>query len=139
MDLKTVRVMLLGLVKAKRVAWGKDAAWAWRYSNGVPTSVGAVAGFAGGLKKIDPARYGTLNHPGDSYSYDIFTQTGDLVRREDFARTSIGGVSGLNEWVWDGRNGDGAVVASGGYIALVEAEGIGQTLHVMRRKIAVVR
>ena len=27
-----------------------------------------------GLKKIDPARYGTLEHPGDAFSFDIFTQ-----------------------------------------------------------------
>jgi hypothetical protein len=29
---------------------------------------------AGGLKAADPERYGTLTHPGDGYSYDIFTQ-----------------------------------------------------------------
>jgi len=33
-----------------------------------------------GLKKIDPARYGTLDHPGDAYSYDIFTQVARAVR-----------------------------------------------------------
>jgi hypothetical protein len=49
--------------------------------NGVASSVGAIAGFSGGLKKIDPARYSTLNHPGDSFSYDIFTQTGEALRR----------------------------------------------------------
>ncbi len=27
-----------------------------------------------GLKTIDPARYGSLAHPGDGYSFDIFTQ-----------------------------------------------------------------
>lgn len=27
-----------------------------------------------GLKTIDPARYGSLSHPGDGYSFDIFTQ-----------------------------------------------------------------
>jgi hypothetical protein len=31
------------------------------------------------------------------------------------------------------------VVASGGYIALIEAEAKGATLHVIRRKLAVVR
>ncbi|MCK2215623.1 hypothetical protein MF672_017775 [Actinomadura sp. ATCC 31491] len=30
----------------------------------------------GGLKAADPARYGTLRHPGDDYSYDIFSQAG---------------------------------------------------------------
>jgi hypothetical protein len=27
-----------------------------------------------GLKALDPARYGSLQHPGDGYSFDIFTQ-----------------------------------------------------------------
>jgi hypothetical protein len=39
----------------------------------------------------------------------------------------------------DGANGGGRTVASGGYLAFVEAQGNGATLHVMRRKIAVVR
>ena len=69
----------------------------------------------------------------------IFTQTGDLVRETSFDRGATGGTAGLNQWVWDGRNGAGNVVASGGYIVFVEAQGQGQTLHVMRRKIAVVR
>ena len=69
----------------------------------------------------------------------IFTQTGQLVREISFARAATGGRVGLNEWLWDGKNGQGETVASGGYIVLVEAEGAGQTLHVMKRKIAVVR
>jgi hypothetical protein len=69
----------------------------------------------------------------------IFTQSGDLVREESFTRAGMGGLAGLNEWTWDGTNGKGTVVASGGYVALVEAEGTGQTMHVMRRRIAVVR
>ncbi len=36
---------------------------------------GGVAGI-GPLKKSDPVRYGSLVHPGDSYSYDIFSQAG---------------------------------------------------------------
>jgi hypothetical protein len=32
------------------------------------------------LKKVDPARYGTLSHPGDSFSYDIVSQAGQTVR-----------------------------------------------------------
>jgi hypothetical protein len=35
-----------------------------------------------GLKKIDPARYGTLVHPGDAYSYDIFSQVARAVEKE---------------------------------------------------------
>ena len=32
-----------------------------------------------GLKAWDPERYGALVHPGDAYSYDIFTQAGKAV------------------------------------------------------------
>jgi Alpha/beta hydrolase domain len=34
-----------------------------------------------GLKAIDPARYGSLQHPGDGYSFDIFTQVARAVRK----------------------------------------------------------
>ncbi|MBV8950817.1 MAG: hypothetical protein JOZ99_08080, partial [Actinobacteria bacterium] len=33
-----------------------------------------------GLKAIDPARYGTLVHPGDGYSFDMFTQVARAIR-----------------------------------------------------------
>jgi len=33
------------------------------------------------LKTIDPARYGSLSHPGDSFSYDIFSQAGQSIRQ----------------------------------------------------------
>ncbi len=42
------------------------------------------------LKKADPDRYGTLNHPGDNYSYDIFSQAGATVWRQ--ADTILGGL-----------------------------------------------
>ncbi len=32
------------------------------------------------LKKADPARYGVLSHPGDAFSYDIFSQAGRAAR-----------------------------------------------------------
>jgi hypothetical protein len=68
----------------------------------------------------------------------IFTQNGDLVREQNFTRAGTGGSAGLNEWIWDGKNGRGSVVASGGYIALIEADA-GQKQDVMKRSIAVVR
>jgi hypothetical protein len=49
---------------------------------GGPVLVAAPGGadVAGkGLKTIDPARYATLEHPGDGYSFDIFTQVGRAV------------------------------------------------------------
>lgn len=33
-----------------------------------------------GIATLDPERYGTLNIPGDAYSYDIFTQVGRALR-----------------------------------------------------------
>jgi hypothetical protein len=45
-----------------------------------------VSGVAGaenagkGLKNIDPARYGSLHHPGDGYSFDIYTQVARAIR-----------------------------------------------------------
>lgn len=45
------------------------------------TVPGAGAGLVGeGLRKIDPVRYGSLDHPGDGFSFDIFTQVARAVR-----------------------------------------------------------
>ena len=49
-------------------------------------SVGVEGGggaFDISLKVVDPVRYGSLDHPGDSYSYDIFSQAGQAVLRPD--------------------------------------------------------
>lgn len=43
-----------------------------------------------GLVNIDPARYGTLEHPGDAYAYDIFGQVGRAVT--DAADQLLGGL-----------------------------------------------
>ncbi len=42
------------------------------------TSVLQIGG--SGLKKVNPKRYGTLHHPGDAYSYDIFSQAAQAIR-----------------------------------------------------------
>ncbi len=46
--------------------------------DGGPALVGVVSL---PLKTVNPARYGSLVHPGDSFSYDIFSQAGQVVRR----------------------------------------------------------
>jgi len=74
-----------------------------------------------------------------SVTLRIFTLSGNLVLQQQFPSGDPGGRPGLNEFSWDGKNGEGRVVASGGYIALIEAKGTGETLHVIRHKIAVVR
>jgi hypothetical protein len=68
----------------------------------------------------------------------IYTLSGGLVLDRQFTAGDQGGQTGLNEVTWDGRNGNGDIVASGGYILFIEAEGNGATMHVMRRKIGVV-
>jgi hypothetical protein len=47
-------------------------------------SVGVEGGggaFDISLKVVDPVRYGILNHPGDPFSYDIFSQAAQAVMR----------------------------------------------------------
>jgi hypothetical protein len=45
--------------------------------NGIPLGGTTVPG----LTKWDPQRYGSLVHPGDPYSYDIFSQAGRAVKQ----------------------------------------------------------
>jgi Alpha/beta hydrolase domain len=47
---------------------------------GIEGGSAAVQVVALPLKKVDPVRYGSLTHPGDSFSYDIFAQVGVAVR-----------------------------------------------------------
>jgi hypothetical protein len=44
------------------------------------------------LKEVDPARYGSLVHPGDSFSYDMYSQTAQAIRRP----TGIDPLAGLD-------------------------------------------
>jgi hypothetical protein len=41
---------------------------------------GDAMGAGKGIKAIDPARYGGLHHPGDQYSYDMYTQVAQSLR-----------------------------------------------------------
>lgn len=49
----------------------------------VETPVSALGGAGEGIKNQKPDRYGDLVHPGDAYSYDIFTQVARLLRDAD--------------------------------------------------------
>ena len=69
----------------------------------------------------------------------LFTLSGTLVFKREYPAGATGGAQGVNQVPWDGRNGEGQYVASGGYILNVEAERLGETIHKMRRRIAVVR
>jgi hypothetical protein len=47
---------------------------------GVEGGTTILGGPSQSLKSVNPARYGSLHHPGDSFSYDIFSQAGRAVR-----------------------------------------------------------
>lgn len=54
---------------------------------GIDEEAAAEAGASGeddssGLVNINPDRYGTLHHPGDQYTYDIFSQVGRTVKED---------------------------------------------------------
>jgi hypothetical protein len=40
----------------------------------------SVMGMGAPLKTLDPARYGSLSHPGDAFAYDIFSQAGAALQ-----------------------------------------------------------
>jgi hypothetical protein len=70
------------------VSGGLDAAPDWGLGNaellrGGFAWVGVSAQSTGvrNLKEGNPERYGTLDHPGDAYSYDIYSQVGEALRR----------------------------------------------------------
>lgn len=46
------------------------------------------------LKAVDPVRYGSLSHPGDRFSYDIYSQAGQAIRDPD-------GVDPMEGWPVD--------------------------------------
>ncbi|MBM4269585.1 MAG: hypothetical protein FJ144_23775 [Deltaproteobacteria bacterium] len=74
-------VWITGHVELMRegYAWiGVSAQWA-----GVEGPSGIPGLNLGGLKINDPERYGSLSHPGDSFSYDIYSQAGQAVRHGD--------------------------------------------------------
>ncbi len=84
------------VVEWLNVSGGTDAAPEWLYLHrhimrqgmawiGVSAQWVGVEGttegiFGVGIKTADPERYGSLLHPGDAFSYDIFTHAGRAVR-----------------------------------------------------------
>jgi hypothetical protein len=56
---------------------------------GIEGDGSAGGGSAVALKNADPERYGELHHPGDAWSYDIFTQAGAAIW---FDRAVLGGL-----------------------------------------------
>jgi Alpha/beta hydrolase domain len=57
--------------------------------NGEPGSIATLDG-VGGIRQTDPARYGSLDHPGDSFSYSIYQQAGEALHAD--AAKILGGL-----------------------------------------------
>jgi hypothetical protein len=83
------------IVEWHNVSAGLDAAPDWGFFHRSASAAGHAfvgvsaqkAGIDGGgiaegihLKLLDPGRYAQLEHPGDAWSFDIFTQVGRLLR-----------------------------------------------------------
>jgi flagellar hook assembly protein FlgD len=66
----------------------------------------------------------------------IVTLLGELVRELSFPAGAAGGTLGLNEIPWDGRNGSGATVKPGVYVAHIEsgAGGVNEAVKVGVRR-----
>jgi hypothetical protein len=80
------------------VSIGTDVGVDWGFGHNEIVRRGAawvgVSAQAVGLNSIkaaDPVRYAALAHPGDSFSYDMFTQAGEAVRGD--AATVLGGLT----------------------------------------------
>lgn len=57
---------------------------------GTPILGSAASGGSSGLVGSEPARYGSLHHPGDQYALDLFAQIGRALRVEP--RSALGGL-----------------------------------------------
>lgn len=84
------------LVEWLNVTGGLDAAPDWSYTHRellrsgyawvgisaqrVGVEGGSRFGSGGALKPANPARYGALSHPGDAFSFDMFSQAGRAVK-----------------------------------------------------------
>ena len=69
---------------------------------GVGAQAAGVNSPRSGLKDWDKARYGSLVHPGDAYSYDIFSQAADALRHPK-SPDALGGLA-IRKMIATGRS-----------------------------------
>jgi hypothetical protein len=63
--------------------------------DGFPGTTCPPGGTNTGLKCVNPARYGSLNHPGDTFSYDFLSQTA-MALRSPIGANPMGGLKFKN-------------------------------------------
>ncbi len=69
--------------------------YAWVGVSAQKIGVDGMGESPAGLKQWDGERYGSLNHPGDAYSYDIFTQAGQALRPDRKHANGVDPMGGL--------------------------------------------
>jgi hypothetical protein len=69
---------------------------------GVGAQAAGVNSPRSGLKDFDKARYGSLVHPGDAYSYDIFSQAAEALRHPK-GPDALGGLA-IRKMIATGRS-----------------------------------
>jgi hypothetical protein len=67
-----------------------------------------------GLRDWDPVRYGSLHHPGDAFSYDIFSQVGRLLRGGDGSGSGL--LGGLSPKLLVATGGSQSAMRLGSYL-----------------------
>jgi hypothetical protein len=80
-------------------AWPVEAQYLMKHGYGYVGVSAQLAGVCCGpttLKGWDPERYADLVHPGDEFSYDIFSQAIQALREPKENRAVLGGVTGVD-------------------------------------------
>src|SRR6266516_4722864 len=91
------------------VSGGLDAAPDWGLGHAELLRSGfvwvGVSAQATGIKNLqsNPDRYGTLDHPGDAYSYDIYSQAAEALRRPSGTNV-LGRKFGVKRLIADGES-----------------------------------
>jgi hypothetical protein len=67
------------------------AAWVGVSAQQVGIDGGGILGNGVGLRAANPERYGSFHHPGDAYSFDIYSHAAEAVR--DAATKVLGGLT----------------------------------------------
>jgi M6 family metalloprotease-like protein len=73
-----------------------------------------------------------ITRPASSFGINIYTLSGDLVRKVGLNEVTLNlnrssDAKWVYEYVWDLKNGDGAMVSPGVYLYLVRADGVSQS------------
>jgi hypothetical protein len=89
--------------------------YAWAGITTQKIAIDGVPGLTKGLAAWDPDRYGSLHHPGDAYSYDIYAQAARLLR-DGSAAGGVDPLGGLRPDMLIAVGGSQSAMRLGSYI-----------------------